>query len=125
MKIGLYLDTVSMHILNKGLFVSCEPVDNIEKHQPGLVDERLSEVGNYYLVCDMQKEIQGKAKLVDAFITTFGDPDPIILGHMGFKDNVEKFKTEYAGLFKSQFPDDSLIEETELFVCVYEAVHDS
>jgi uncharacterized protein YhfF len=125
MKIGLYLDTVSMHILNKGLFVSCEPVDNIEKHQPGLVDERLSEVGNYYLVCDMEKEIQGKAKLVDAFITTFGEPDPIILGHMGFKDNVEKFKTEYSGLFKSQFPDDSLMEETELFVCVYEPVHDS
>ena len=51
MKIGLYLDTVSMHILKRGLFVSCEPVDNIEKYQPGLVDERLSEVGQYFLVC--------------------------------------------------------------------------
>ena len=125
MKIGLYLDTVSMHLLNKGLFVSCEPVDNVERAQPGLVDERLSEVGNYYLVCDMQKEIQGKAKLVDAFITTFGNPDPIILGHMGFTGNVEKFKTEYAGLFKSQFPEDSLIDETELFVCIYEPIKDS
>lgn len=125
MKIGLYLDTVSMHILNRGLFVSCEPVDNVERFQPGLVDERLSEVGNYYLVCDMQKEIQGKAKLVDAFVTTFGDPDPIILKHMGFENNVEKFKTEYAGLFKSQFPEDPLIDETELFVCIYEPIHDS
>ncbi len=125
MKIGLYLDTVSMHVLNKGLFVSCEPVDNIERIQPGLVDERLNEVGHYYLVCDMQKEIQGKAKLVDAFITTYGNPDPILLKHMGFTDNIPKFKSEYAGLFKSQFPEDSLMDETELFVCIYEPIHDS
>lgn len=125
MKIGLYLDTVSMHILKRGLFVSCEPVDNIEKYQPGLVDERLSEVGQYFLVCDMQKEIQGKAKLTDAFITTYGDPDPILLEHMGFKDNLAKFKSEYAGLFKSQFPEEALVDETELFVCVYEPVSDS
>jgi len=125
MKIGLYLDKVAMHILNRGIFVSCEPVDKIESIQPGLVDERLSEVGSYYLVCDIEKEIQGKAKLVDAFITTYGDPDPTMLQHMGFKDNPEKFKSEYAGLFKQQFPDESLIDDTELFVCIYEPVHDS
>lgn len=125
MKIGLYLDQVAMHILNKGLFVSCEPVDRVESVQPGLVDERLSEVGMVYLVCDLEKEIQGKAKLVDAFITTYGDPDPIIMEHMGFKDNREKFKTEYAGFFKKQFPEQSLIDETELFVCIYEPVQDS
>ena len=77
MKIGLYLDKVSMHILNKGLFVSCEPVERIDAVQPGLVDERLNEKGNVFLVCDLEKEIQGKAKLSDAFITTFGDPDPL------------------------------------------------
>jgi uncharacterized protein YhfF len=125
MKIGLYLDKVSMHLLNKGLFVSCEPVDKIENAQPGLVDERLSEVGNYYLVCDLEKEIQGKAKLVDAFITTYGDPDPIILKHMGFENKVAQFKKEYAGLFANQFPNESLIDETELFVCIYEPIKDS
>lgn len=125
MKIGLYLDKVAMHILNRGIFVSCEPVDRIESVQPGLIDERLSEVGVIYLVCDMEKEIQGKAKLVDAFITTYGDPDPLMLEHMGFKDNPDKFKTEYAGLFKQQFPDEALVDETELFVCIYEPVQDS
>jgi uncharacterized protein YhfF len=125
MKIGLYLDKVSMHLLNKGLFVSCEPVDKIENVQPGLVDERLSEVGHCYLVCDLEKEIQGKARLVDAFITTYGEPDPIILKHMGFENKIALFKKEYAGLFKSQFPEESLIDETELFVCIYEAVKDS
>lgn len=125
MKIGLYLDKISMHILNSGVFVTCEPVDNIEKVQPGLVDERLSEVGNVFLICDMEKEIQGKAKLVDAFITTFGEPDPTMLERMGFKDDPEKFKAQYSGLFHSQFPEDSLIDETELFVTVYEPIKDS
>lgn len=125
MKVGLYLDQVSMHILNNGLFVSVEPVERIDQIQPGLVDERLSEKGDTYLVCDMNKEIQGKAKLVDAFITSFGEPDPVMLSHMGFKDQVEKFKSEYSGLFKAQFPDFSLIDETELLVCVYEPVKDS
>jgi hypothetical protein len=96
MKIGLYLDKVSMHILNQGIFVSCEPVERIDAVQPGLVDERLNEKGNVFLVCDLEKEIQGKAKLTDAFITTFGEPDPIMLAYMGFKDQVEKFQAEYA-----------------------------
>lgn len=125
MKIGLYLDKISMHILNKGLFVSCEPVERIDAVQPGLVDERLSEKGHVFLVCDLEKEIQGKAKLTDAFITTFGDPDPIMLAHMGFTDQVEKFKSEYAILFQNQFAEFSLIEDTELLVCVYEPVQDS
>ncbi len=125
MKIGLYLDKVSMHVLNQGLFVSCEPVEKIESVQPGLVGERLSEVGQYYLVCDLEKEIQGKAKLVDAFITTYGEPDPIILKHMGFENKIDQFKSEYAGLFKKQFPTESLIDDTELFVCVYEPIKDS
>lgn len=125
MKIGLYLDKISMHILNRGLFVSCEPVENIEKYQSGLVDERLADIGQTFLICDMEKEIQGKAKLVDAFITTFGDPDPSMLKYMGFENQPQKFKSEYEGLFKQQFPEDPLIEETELFVCVYEPVKDS
>lgn len=125
MKIGLYLDKVSLHILNSGIFVSCEPVDNIERQQKGLVDERLSEIGQTFLICDLEKEIQGKAKLVDAYITTFGDPDPQMLEFMGFKDKPKKFKEQYEGLFKSQYPDDSLLDETELFVCVYQPVKDS
>lgn len=125
MKIGLYLDKVSMHILNKGLFVSCEPVDKIESVQPGLVDERLSEIGTYYLVCDLEKEIQGKAKLVDAFITTYGNPDPTILKHMGFENKIEQFKKEYSGLYQIQFPNEPLMDETELFVCIYEPIKDS
>lgn len=114
-----------MHILNKGLFVSCEPVERIDEIQKGLVDERLSEKGQTFLVCDMEKEIQGKAKLIDAFISTYGDPDPIMLEYMGFKDNPDKFKAEYAKLYNAQFPDYSLIEDTELFVCVYEPIQDS
>lgn len=125
MKIGLYLDKVALHILNRGVFVSCEPVDRIEAAQKGLIDERLSEVGMTYLVCDLEKEIQGKAKLVEAFVTTYGDPDPIMLQHMGFKDSPDRFKSEYAQLFKHQFPEDALVDETELFVCVYEPVQDS
>ncbi len=125
MKIGLFLDPVAMHILNRGLFVSCEPVDRIEAEQPGLVDERLSEVGMTYLVCDLEKEIQGKALLFDAYITTYGEPDIQLLEQMGFEGKIERFKSEYAGLFKQQFPEYSLIDETELLVCVYKPVQDS
>lgn len=125
MKIGLYLDEVSMHVLNKGLFVTCEPVDRLEQLQKGLVDERLDEVGMTYLVCDMKKEIQGKAKLIDAFVTTFGNPDPKFLAYMGFKDQLARFKSEYAGFFKAHFPEEVLVDETELFVTAYEPVVDS
>jgi uncharacterized protein YhfF len=114
-----------MHVLNRGLFVTCEPVERIEEVQEGLIDERLAEVGTVYLVCDMQKEIQGKAKLIDAFVTTYGDPDPKLLEYMGFKDNASKFHKEYAGLFKKLFPEEPLIDETELFVTAYEPVVDS
>ncbi len=125
MKIGLYLDPVSMQILKNGVFVSCEPKDRIEKISPGLTDERVAEVGHTYLVCNMMKEEIGKAKLVDAFMTTFGNPDNRLLKLIGFADQLDRFQTQYAGLYKQQFPDEDLIEETELFVTVYEPVSDS
>lgn len=125
MKIGLYLDPISMQILKNGVFVSCEPKDRIEHISPGLTDERIAEVGHTYLVCDMKHEEIGKAKLVDAFTTTFGDPDEKLLRLIGFVDQPDRFKSEYAGFFKKQFPDEDLIEETELFVTVYEPVRDS
>ena len=125
MKIGLYLDPISMQILKNGVFVSCEPKDRIEKISPGLPDERVAEVGHTYLICNMKKEEVGKAKLTIAFTTTFGNPNPKLLELIGFKDNVERFHSEYAGFYKQQFPDEDLIEETELFVTVYEPVSDS
>ncbi len=125
MKIGLYLDPVAMQILKNGVFVSCEPKDRIEKLSPGLIDERLAEVGHTYLVCNMQKEQVGKAKLVDAFSTTFGNPDERLLKLIGFEGQLERFHSQYAGLYKQQFPDEDLIEETELFVTVYEPQSDS
>ena len=60
-----------------------------------------------------------------AFTTTFGDPNPRLLELIGFKDKLERFHSEYAGFYKQQFPDEDLIEETELFVTVYEPVSDS
>lgn len=125
MKVGLYLDPISMQILQNGVFVSCEPTDRVEKISPGLIDERIAEVGQTYLVCDMKKEEIGKAKLVEAFTTTFGHPDPTLLQLLGFPDQPEKFKNQYSGFFHKQFPDEDLIDETELFVCVYEPVRDS
>ncbi len=125
MKIGLYLDPISMQILKNGLFVSCEPKDRIDKISPGLIDERVAEVGHTYLVCDMKKEELGKAKLVEAFMTTFGDPSPRLLKLIGFEDNLTRFHSEYSALYKKQFPDEDLIEETELFVTVYTPVRDS
>ena len=125
MKIGLYLDPISMQILKNGVFVSCEPKDRIEKISPGLPAERVAEVGHTYLICNMKKEEVGKAKLITAFTTTFGNPNPKLLELIGFKDQVSKFHSQYAGFYKQQFPDEDLIEETELFVTVYEPVSDS
>jgi len=125
MKVGLYLDPISMQILQNGVFVSCEPTDRVEKISPDLIDERIAEVGQTYLVCDMKKEEIGKAKLVEAFTTTFGQPDPTLLELLGFRDQPDKFKSQYSGFFAKQFPDEDLIEDTELFVCVYEPVRDS
>ncbi len=105
--------------------MTCEPVDRIEQAQKGLIEERLAEVGTTYLVCDLQKEIQGKAKLIEAFVTTYGDPDTKLLEYMGFKDNPKRFHSEYAGFFKQHFPDESLVEDTELFVTAYVPVVDS
>lgn len=125
MKVGLYLDHVALQILKSGLFVSCEPTERIEQISPGLTNQRLAEVGETYLVCDLNQQVQGKAKLVDAFSTTYGDPDPRLLQFLGFLDKPDRFKTEYSGFFKQQFPDQILIDETELFVTAYEPVTDS
>jgi uncharacterized protein YhfF len=125
MKIGLYLDPISMQILKNGVFVSCEPTERVEQIAPGLIDERIAEVGQTYLVCNMQKEEIGKAKLVEAFTTSFGQPDPRLLELLGFTGQPEKFNSQYAGFYKQQFPDEDLVEETELFVTVYEPVRDS
>lgn len=125
MKIGLYLDPISMQILKNGVFVSCEPRDRIEKISPDLISERVAEVGQTYLVCNMLKEEIGKAKLVEAFMTTFGNPDPRLLQLIGFANQLERFHTQYLEFYTQQFPDEDLIEETELFVTVYEPVSDS
>jgi uncharacterized protein YhfF len=125
MKIGLYLDDISMQVLKKGVFVSCEPMESIEALAPGLPDERMSEIGQIYLVANMEKETQGKAKLVDAFVTTFGQPDPRLIEIVGFRDDSEKFRAEYGNFYRKQFPNVELGDETELFVTIYEPIKDS
>jgi uncharacterized protein YhfF len=125
MKVGLYLDEISLQVLQKGLFVSCEPKERIEQLAPGLPEERIAEIGEIYLVCNMNNEEQGKARLIDAFTTTFGEPDPRVLKLIGFDDNPEKFRKEYGAFYKKQFPDTELVESTELFVTIYEPVRDS
>jgi len=125
MKIGLYLDDVSLQVLKKGVFVSCEPKESILELAPGLIDERMSEIGQVYLVANLNKETQGKACLVDAFLTSFGQPDRQLLELMGFTDDIQKFQTAYGSFYRKQFPEAELTEDTELFVCVYEPVTDS
>ena len=125
MKIGLYLDEISLQVLKKGLFVSCEPKERIEELSPGLAEQRIAEIGETYLVCNMNNEEQGKARLVDAFSTTFGDPDHRVLQLIGFEGDPEKFMEQYGAFYRKQFPDAVLSTETELFVTVYEPVRDS
>lgn len=125
MKIGLYLDDVSLQVLRKGIFVSCEPKQSILELAPGLIEERMSEIGQVYLVANLNKETQGKAMLVEAFLTSFGHPDAQLLELMGFPEQPEKFQKEYGEFYRKQFPDTELSEETELFVCIYEPVTDS
>ncbi len=125
MKIGLYLDDISMQVLKKGVFVSCEPKESIEELAPGLPDERMAEIGQIYLVANMEKETQGKAKLVDAFVTTFGQPDSRLIELVGFQHDTEKFRSEYGNFYRKQFPNVELNDETELFVTIYEPVKDS
>ncbi|MFZ3231224.1 MAG: hypothetical protein WA160_13535 [Pseudobdellovibrio sp.] len=114
-----------MEILKNGVFVSCEPTDRVEQIAPGLIEERIAEVGQTYLICDMKKEEVGKAKLAEAFTTTFGNPDPRLLELLGFAGQPDKFHSQYAGFYQQQFPGEVLIEDTELFVTVYEPVRDS
>lgn len=125
MKIGLYLDDVSLQVLKKGIFVSCEPKQSILELAPDLIEERMSEIGQVYLVANLNKETQGKAMLVEAFITSYGHPDSQLLELMGFPNNPEKFQKEYGDFYRKQFPNTELTEETELFVCIYEPVTDS
>ncbi len=125
MKIGLYLDDVSLQVLRKGIFVSCEPRQSILELAPGLIEERMSEIGQVYLVANLNKETQGKAMLVEAFLTSYGHPDPQLLELMGFPNDPEKFQKEYGDFYRKQFPDVELTDETELFVCIYEPVTDS
>lgn len=125
MKIGLYLDDISLQILKNGLFVSCEPKQSILQLAPGLIDERMSEIGQIYLVANLNKQTQGKALLVDAFLTVFGDPDERLLQVLGYTDNIQKFQSEYSAFYHKQFPDDELSDDTDLFVCIYTPVADS
>lgn len=125
MKVGLYLDEISLQVLQKGLFVSCEPKERIEEIAPGLPDERVAEIGEVYLVCNMSNEEQGKARLVDAFTTTFGEPDLRLLQLIGFENDSAKFHDQYGAFYKKQFPEAELKNDTELFVTIYEPVKDS
>jgi hypothetical protein len=41
------------------------------------------------------------------------------------ENKIEQFKKEYSGLYQIQFPNEPLMDETELFVCIYEPIKDS
>lgn len=120
---GLYLSANQIQALkSQRKLTSCEPKQRIEKIDGNLVSDRKKSVGQVFDVADERGKPQAKAKLLECFVTTFGNPDPKLVSGMGFGSDIQKCKSEYAMFWKRNFPTETLNDSTELFVSIWEYV---
>ncbi|PWU19278.1 MAG: hypothetical protein C5B49_06000 [Bdellovibrio sp.] len=102
MAIGLYLSTTEMKRLKTEGWATCESKDHLEKIEPGIVQRRIESIGSIFEVADQSGAIHAKAKLVDAFVTTFGKMDMRLVRARGFLSDRARCQEEPAIKFPVQ-----------------------
>lgn len=119
--IGLYLEPNQIQTLVSGQkLTSCEPKLRIDKIDSSFVQVRNNSIGKVFDVADEGGKIRTKAKLIECYITTFGNPKAGMVSGLGFGTDVQRYKSEYSEFWKKNFPEEMLTEESELFVTVWE-----
>lgn len=119
--IGLFLGPYELeNLVSTGSLTSCEPKMRIDSIDSTFVDERMNSVGKIFAVADEDGNIKTSAKLKDAFVTTHGNPDLRMVAGLGFDSDIQKYKEQYELFWKQNFPESSLLDSTELFVCIWE-----
>jgi uncharacterized protein YhfF len=125
MPIGLYLSPSATKRLKSEGLVTCESKEHLEKIEPGIVQKRMKSIGSVFDVADESGAVQTKAKLIDAFVTTFGNMDMRLVQARGFSSDRARCQKEYRHVWEATFPGKPLGSATELFVAIYEPVHSS
>ncbi|PWU15006.1 MAG: hypothetical protein C5B49_12390 [Bdellovibrio sp.] len=118
--IGLYLPMDEIERVKKRRCTFCQPKERTEKLAPGHVQKTIDSIGQVFEVADESGKIHTKARLVDAFLTTFGNPDGRLLDGYGFKSDTRGFQESYREFWSANIADFKLQDDTELFVFTYE-----
>lgn len=121
-KIGLYLPTSAIEGLKKQATTYCQPKVRTDRISPGSVEETIRSIGQVFDVADEDGVVHMSARLIDAFVTTYGDPDPRLTKGYGFGTDIKSYQDAYRKFWQSNFPDDILNNDTELFVFTYEPI---
>jgi uncharacterized protein YhfF len=119
-KIGLFLPPAEIERVKRAKTTFCQPKNRTEAATPGHVQEILHSIGQVFDVADESGKVRAEARLKDAFLTTYGQPDSRLLEGYGFAGDAKKFQEKYREFWKRQFPQTTLENDTELFVVVYE-----
>ncbi len=121
--IGLFLGSSEIqNLISTGKLTSCEPKLRIDSIDSTFIQERLGSVGKIFSVADEDGNVKTKAKLTNSFVTTYGNPDSKMVSGLGFGNDIQKCKEQYAIFWKENFSESSLNDSTELFVSIWEHV---
>jgi uncharacterized protein YhfF len=118
--IGVYLSAKQIEVLRTGHLTTCSPKKQTDRIDPKLVLTRLNSIGKSFMVADKKGRPQLRAKLIDAFVTHYGDPDERLVAGTGFGDDTELCKSVYRQFWEQTFPSEPLTESTPLFVEFWE-----
>ncbi len=122
-KIGLYISLPEIELLKKGRRTYCQPKDRTERiGGADSIQKRIDSIGQIFDVADMEGNIHGCARLVDAFVTTYGNPDSRLLEGYGFRQDTQKFQQAYRAFWEKTFTEVTLEDKTELFAFTYESL---
>jgi uncharacterized protein YhfF len=115
-----FLSSEQLQCLASGRLTTCESKARLEKLEPGRVQNKLKSAGDIVQVSDISGMPVMTAKLVDAFLTTFGQPNARLIQGLGFGSDINRYKQEYQSFWQQAFGNEPLSDSTELLVTIYE-----
>jgi len=104
-KVGLYLPAEEIERVKKQRTTFCQPRARTEAYELSHVQKIIDSVGQIFDVADEDGKVSTQAKLVGAFVTTFGNPDVRLLEGYGFEDDRASFQSKYREFWVHQFPE--------------------
>ncbi|GCE28708.1 hypothetical protein KDA_41920 [Dictyobacter alpinus] len=100
---------------------TCAPMFSYSKEE---LIEIFSSPGEMVTVVDKEQRPYCNVHMIDAFLTTFGNPDPRLVSGEGNGEDSEQFKQEHRQDWQSWLESEghSLTDETQLVVQVFELI---